>query len=331
VVLDSQPAGSVTITVDPDGETEVDSNGAGNPIDLTFNIADWNTAQTVTVTAIDDMIDEGSHTSIIQHSASSNDPDYNDIYIRSVVANIADNDHRSVTITQTGGSTDVSEQGPTSDTYTIVLDSPPDDTVVITVDPNEDTQVNGNGAGNPIDLTFIVANWDTPQTVTVTAIDDVYQEGPETSAITHAAASGDPLYTGIYISPVIVEVADNDRIGDLVPDGDINLLDLMALTQQWLNECFADDWCDGADLTALIGKTENPGVVDFADFVILADLMKVNEPYISESATFGGDEYIRTAQDALLALSGRDNMRAFNSLLFNVTRIPNFSLQTEIK
>ena len=281
VVLDSQPASSVIITVDPDGETEVDSNGAGNPIDLTFSIADWNTAQTVTVTAIDDMIDEGSHTSIIQHSASSSDPDYNDIYIRSVVANIADNDHRSVTITQTGGSTDVSEQGPTSDTYTIVLDSPPDDPVVITIDPNEDTQVNGNGAGNPIDLTFTVANWATPQPVTVTAIDDVYEEGPETSAITHEA-SGDLLYTGIYISPVIVEVADNDRIGDLVPDGYINLLDLMALTEQWLNECFADDWCNGADLTALIGVTGNPGVVDFADFVILADLWLEGSLLITE-------------------------------------------------
>jgi len=271
VVLDAEPTDSVIITVDPDGETEVNSNGAGNPIDLTFTIGNWDTAQTVTVTAIDDMIDEGSHTSTIQHSASSSDPNYNGIFIPSVVANIADNDHRSVTIAQTDGSTSVSEQGPTSDTYTIVLDSPPDDPVVITADPNEDTQVNSNGAGNPIDLTFTVGNWDTPQTITVTAIDDVYQEGPETSEITHAA-SGDFLYTGIYIPPVIVEVADNDRIGDLVPDGYINFLDLRVLTQQWLNDCFADDWCGGADLSGVMAKTANPGVVDLVDFALFAGL-----------------------------------------------------------
>ena len=272
VVLGSEPTDSVIITVNPDGQTEVNSSGAGNPIDLTFLIGNWDTAQTVTVTAIDDMIDEGSHTSIIQHSASSSDPNYNNIYIPSVVANIADNDHRSVTITETGGSTDVNEEGPTSDTYTIVLDSQPDDPVVITIDPDEETQVNGSGAGNPNDLTFTIANWATPQTVTVTAIDDAYEEGPETSAITHAAASGDPLYTGIYISPVIVKVSDNDRLGDLIRDGYINWMDLMTLTQQWLNECFAHDWCGGADLTALIGITENPGTVDFADFAIFADL-----------------------------------------------------------
>jgi len=86
-----------------------------------------------------------------------------------------------VTITESDSSTDVAEEGPTTDTYTVVLDSLPTATVTITVDPDIDTEVNNNGAGNSIDLTFLTTNWDTAQTVTVKAIDDVDVEGAHTS------------------------------------------------------------------------------------------------------------------------------------------------------
>jgi hypothetical protein len=115
-----------------------------------------------------------------------------------------------VTIIESSGSTDVDEEGPTSDTYTVVLDTQPSDTVTITVDPDMETQVNSNGAGNPIDLVFLTTNWDSPQTVTVTAIDDNDVEGDHTSLITHSAASSDPNYNGIGIDNVVANVTDND-------------------------------------------------------------------------------------------------------------------------
>ncbi|MHC4155175.1 MAG: LamG-like jellyroll fold domain-containing protein, partial [Planctomycetota bacterium] len=115
-----------------------------------------------------------------------------------------------VTITESNGSTDVAEEGPTSDTYTVVLDTLPSDTVTITVDPDVETEVNSNGAGNPIDLTFLTTNWDTAQTVTVTAIDDGDTEGDHTSTITHSAVSSDPNYNGISIDNVVANVTDND-------------------------------------------------------------------------------------------------------------------------
>jgi len=52
---------------------------------------------------------------------------------------------------------------------------------------------------------------------------------------------------------------------------------------------------------------------DSEAFLILADLMKANERYTLKTATFGGSEYILAAQDALLALSGRTNFRAFST------------------
>ena len=67
-----------------------------------------------------------------------------------------------------------------------------------------------------------------------------------------------------------VNISDNDRIADIFRDGYINLIDLMLLAQQWLEQCLPDEWCQGADLTGVIGWTSNPGSVDLDDFGILS-------------------------------------------------------------
>ncbi|UCD29976.1 MAG: metallophosphoesterase, partial [Planctomycetota bacterium] len=127
-----------------------------------------------------------------------------------------------VTITESGGSTDVDEEGSTSDTYTIVLDTQPTGPVTITVDPDMDTEINNNGADNPIDFIFLTTDWDEPKTVTVTAIDDYDGEGNHTSTITHSAASSDGNYDGINIDDVAVNVTDNDgSTTDDTADSDI--------------------------------------------------------------------------------------------------------------
>lgn len=209
--LNSQPTASVTITIDPDPQTTVGA-GAGVAITRTFTTANWNTTQTITVTAVNDLVAEGPHTSTIVHTAASSDTMYNGIAIGSVVANVTDNDTAGVTVTQSGGSTNVNEMGPTSDTYTIVLTSQPTATVTITVDPDVQTNI-GAGAGVPVDLTFTTGNWSSAQTVTVTAVDDLAQEGPHTSTITHTAASADSFYNAIAIASVTANVTDNDVPG----------------------------------------------------------------------------------------------------------------------
>ena len=47
------------------------------PSTLTFAAATWNVAQTVTVIAIDDYVDEGIHNATLTHSVSSNNVDFN--------------------------------------------------------------------------------------------------------------------------------------------------------------------------------------------------------------------------------------------------------------
>jgi len=52
----------------------------------------WNTPQAVTVTAVDDQVAEGLHTSIINAYRRHADPNYNGIAIRNVTASVIDND-----------------------------------------------------------------------------------------------------------------------------------------------------------------------------------------------------------------------------------------------
>ncbi|MBD2041903.1 cadherin-like domain-containing protein [Microcoleus sp. FACHB-672] len=65
---------------------------------LTFNANNWNVAQTVTVSAVDDTTVEANHIGTINHVASSSDLRYNGITIASVNANITDNDSTPPTI-----------------------------------------------------------------------------------------------------------------------------------------------------------------------------------------------------------------------------------------
>src|SRR5690606_33346892 len=94
VVLDSRPTSTVTITLSTGGQTTV------SPTSLTFAPADWNTPMTVTVTAVDDDIAEGTHTDTIQHTATSDDPNYDAIAIPDVTVTITDNDTAGVILSK---------------------------------------------------------------------------------------------------------------------------------------------------------------------------------------------------------------------------------------
>lgn len=170
IVLNSQPTANVRVAVAPGVQCNVGS-GMGTPSNVVFTTGNWNSAQTVTVSVPDDTTMQGSRDCTINHTVTSTDTFYNGIAPSGmpVVAHITDNDP-GVIITQTGGSTDVVEGGAT-DTYTLVLNTPPTADVTVTVRPDTECSV-GAGAGTAFPVPFTNATWNTPQTVTVTAIDD---------------------------------------------------------------------------------------------------------------------------------------------------------------
>jgi len=197
LVLTSQPTAPVTVNFTPDSQI--------SPIPaINFDSSNWNITQTVTVTAVDDGVAEGLHTGSISHSAVSTDANYSGIVIDAVQASITDNDVAGVSVIQPVSRTDVIE-GDSSDIFKLVLSSQPmaDVTVAITTDSQTTTDVS--------QVIFTPTNWNLPQTVTVTAVDDPVVEGLPSSTISFAAASADGFYNGFAISPLTVNVSDNDR------------------------------------------------------------------------------------------------------------------------
>lgn len=211
LVLNTPPVADVFITITPDSQLTV--NGSATPITLTFTTATWDGIQTVNVAAADDPVIEGAHSGVITHQVSSGDGEYDGLSVAGVTAGITDNDAAGVTISETLGSTDVTEGGAT-DTYSLVLDTLPASDVVITVTP--DSQITVNGSGSPVVLTFTPSNWDTTQDITVAAVvDTIYEPTHPASSITHTASSGDGNYDALPIVGVTVNVTDNpDRSGN---------------------------------------------------------------------------------------------------------------------
>jgi hypothetical protein len=103
-------------------------------------------------------------------------------------------------------SVDVVENGAT-DTYQLSLQSQPSSDVTISFDTGSQLK--------PIaDLTFTPANWNTPQTVTLEAVDDdVDEPSPHTGTITHMLTSADAHYDALPVSGVTANITDNDTSG----------------------------------------------------------------------------------------------------------------------
>ena len=120
---------------------------------------------------------------------------------------IADADTPGVRITQTDGSTRLEEGNPLGyDEYTVVLTTMPTADVLVTIRPKATPTLDGTtlrndvqvavsttaagavvNADGSITLRFTALNWDTAQTVRVTAVDDAYVDGSDLQAFADSA------------------------------------------------------------------------------------------------------------------------------------------------
>ena len=213
LVLDAEPSSNVVLTV-VSGDTD---EATLSPASLTFTNANWNTAQTVTVTGVDDVLVDGTQTTTVTVSvddASSNDT-FDPLADQTVSVSTADDDSPGFTAAESGGSTSVSETG-TTDTVTLVLDAQPTTDVVLTV-ASGDT---GEATLSPTSVTFTNANWNTAQTVTVTGVDDALIDGTQTTTVTVSVddASSDDAFDPLADQTVSVSTADDDSAGFTVAE-----------------------------------------------------------------------------------------------------------------
>lgn len=86
IVLSRQPTANVAIAINPNSQLTT------NVSTLTFTPDNWNVAQTVNVSAVDDALQEGNHTGTITHTVSSDDPSFNGFSLRNIDVSIADDD-----------------------------------------------------------------------------------------------------------------------------------------------------------------------------------------------------------------------------------------------
>ena len=204
VTLTSQPTAPVTIPL----RSSAPSEGTAAPGILTFTAANWDVPQTVTVTGADDAIQDGTTSyTIVTDVASSADPKYGGMNAADVsVTNADDGDRAGIAISPTSGLTTTEAGGRA--TFTVVLQSEPTASVTITLSSTSGTE----GAVRP-SLVFKPANWDRPQTVTVTGIDDSVDDGDVAYTIVTAASSTDPDYDGRDVSDISLINIDDDTAG----------------------------------------------------------------------------------------------------------------------
>ena len=191
LVLDTLPAGPVTITPTRSG----DSGGVSVSLaSVTFTAANWNTAQVVSVTAMDDD-NTASETVTISHSISG----YGAVTSGdAVVVTVTDDDTPGVSVQRPVVSTDEGETA----TYTVRLVTQPAGPVTISPTSGD----SGAVSLTPARLTFTVANWNTPRTVSVTGVQDD-DASNETVTVSHSVSG----YGAITTAPaVMVTVTDGD-------------------------------------------------------------------------------------------------------------------------
>ena len=197
VQLTPAPTGTVVVAVSSSDPTAA----SAAPASLTFTAADWNTAQTVTVTGEADD-DAGNETVTLTQAIVPADTvaDYDNAPDETVTVAVTDDDERGVWVAPADRTQTVAEDGEAE--YPVTLGSAPTDRVVVLIGSD-----NPDVHARPGVLQFTAATWNTAQTVTVRADADADAEADD-ATVTHRASGGD--YTGVADATVTVTVPDAD-------------------------------------------------------------------------------------------------------------------------
>ena len=195
VRLNTAPTGNVVVTPSSDDTAAATVSGP-----LTFTTGDWNVMQTVTVTGADDP-DAADATANITHRVSG----YTGVTTAAAVAvTVTDDETAGVTVTPTMLATDEGTSSGVNNTYTVVLDTLPSGNVAVALSSdNPDVRVNRTT------LNFNTGNWNTPQQVVITAVEDG-DSTDDTATISHTATGAAEYAALADIDSVVVTVTDND-------------------------------------------------------------------------------------------------------------------------
>ena len=215
LVLDSEPSADVTVTISGHSGTDVSLSDT----ELDFTPGNWDTAQTVTVTAGQDD-DAAADTDVTLTHTVTGASEYAAIdaaAIPRVSVTITEDDSPGVSIEPT---TLTIDEG-SSDTYTVALNTQPSADVTVTISGHTGTDVSLSDT----ELDFTPGNWGTSQTVTVTAGEDDDATADTDVTLTHAV-TGASEYAAIaddVVPSVLVKITENDSAGVSISESTLTI------------------------------------------------------------------------------------------------------------
>lgn len=242
VVLDREPNHPVTIPLVLAVEDAADYPKVTlSPASLSFNSSNWNVAQTVTATPIDNTAIDGDRQYLITFDAAAL-VDANSVPVPDVMGvTVLDDDLPRVTVDVADG-LEVAEQGQTTDTFNITLQGKTSADITVTV-----TDLNNEMSFVTSPIVFNAAAVSThtgqTQTVTIQALDDTSNETVvHTATLLISAETNDAGFLAAMPNDfVTANVLENDcgatdfvhDIMDVNGDCIINLVDFAELASRW--------------------------------------------------------------------------------------------------
>ena len=203
VRLASEPTGPVAVAISGGGgavAVDADATADGDQSALLFHAMNWDRPQTVTVRARED--DDGADGSAtLTHDPSG--ADYGELADVDVSFTVTDDDAKGADLSVP--SLTVQENGAAA--YALVLSTEPvGGPVSVAVASSATSTV----AASPPALTFTAENWDVPQRITLSGVDDS-NATDDSATVSHTPTGAD--YGGVSISDLNATVADDDAAG----------------------------------------------------------------------------------------------------------------------
>jgi endonuclease V-like protein UPF0215 family len=205
VALTAQPSTDVVLNVSSSNPAEA----AVWPVRLTFTPDNWDLPQPVLVTAVDDNVVDGPQVTAVTVSVDqeASDSSFASVSDQLVYVTTEDDDIAGFILSE--AALTVSESGTTA-TFTAMLTARPNTYVTLVA-------LSGNEAEamvSPTVLTFAPSEWDQPQTVTVTGVDDPRIDGDQTTLVTvGVAVISDGYFRELADQTVSVITEDDDMAG----------------------------------------------------------------------------------------------------------------------
>ncbi len=171
--LDTKPTANVIVSVGSsdvsEGLVSKSADGArADVVHLVFTPSNWNVTQTVYLRGVEDRVDDGDVPFTVVVTVQGEDDVYRKVSKQTFSAINADNDELGIAVSNPLTTIDGRQN-----VFSVTLRSQPINDVRVTMNvPDEQLEIEGARVGDPYTLTFTHSNWDLPQLVRVTAVDD---------------------------------------------------------------------------------------------------------------------------------------------------------------